>query len=256
MVRLALALTAAALAASGAASASSRPFPRFAEQGCARADFPVGPRTIRAELCRATVDAAAGRAVLVLHGCGGFSTFDRRLATELPRAGISTLYVDFFGLTPPPGSKGFCAGADRPPASRLRLFTIWEDVVDAAASALSRTDGVRRVGVVGWSLGGGLAVRAAADRPRLFQAVVGFSTGARRLDPVGLVALPPMLLLSGGRTDAVPLAATRALFRAARAAGVATELYVYPNGSHEWPGRQGAVGIARATRFLRVHLGP
>jgi dienelactone hydrolase len=254
MLRLALALT-AVLVAAGAAAGATRLFPRFAQAGCARADFPVGARTVRAELCRARVDASAGRGVLVLHGCGGFSTFDHHLATELPRRGISTLYVDFFGLTPPPGNKGFCSGGARPRSSFRGTFATWEDVVDSAAAALARTPGIRRVGVVGWSLGGGLALRAVLGRPDLFKALVGFSTGAHGADPLSLAGLPPTLLLSGGRTDAVPLAETRALYRTMLAADVAAELYVYPHGSHDWPGRQGALGIARAASFLRAHLG-
>src|SRR5262249_21346697 len=74
--------------------------------GCSRDDFRSRGSSVRAELCRA--NGASSRAVVVLHGCGGFSTFDHRLATELPRLGISTLDVDYFELTPPPGRKGFC----------------------------------------------------------------------------------------------------------------------------------------------------
>src|SRR4051794_4517750 len=136
VVRLALALT-AVLVATGAAAAATRPFPRFAPAGCARADFRVGGRPVRAELCRARVEASAGRGAVVLHGCGGFSTFDHRLATELPRRGISTLYVDFFGLTPPPGGNGFCSGGARPRSSFGETFSVWEDVVDTAAAALA-----------------------------------------------------------------------------------------------------------------------
>jgi hypothetical protein len=36
---------------------------------------------------------------------------------------------------------------------------------------------------------------------------------------------------------------------------VRTALFIYPNGSHNWPGRQGTEGIARAAAFLRSSLG-
>ena len=32
-------------------------------------------------------------------------------------------------------------------------------------------------------------------------------------------------------------------------------LYVYGNGSHTWPGKQGTAGIAKAAAFLRARLG-
>ena len=121
---LALGLLAATLVApaSHAAAHVLRPFPRFTEANCSRADFASGGGTVRAELCRSTSAASAGRAVVVLHGCGGFSTFDHRLATVLPADGISTLYVDYFGLTPPPSDKGFCGGLAR--ASRAEPHSI------------------------------------------------------------------------------------------------------------------------------------
>src|SRR6478736_3034124 len=83
----------AALLALGvaAAAAAASTFPRFSAASCTRDDFAVKGGNVRAELCR--TGFPGGRAVVVLHGCGGFSTFDHRLATELPAYGISTLYV-------------------------------------------------------------------------------------------------------------------------------------------------------------------
>jgi dienelactone hydrolase len=115
-VRLVLAAAGALILASTAAGGG---FPRFGS-GCARHDFRSGGQTVRAELCRA--DRDSGAAVVVLHGCGGFSTFDRRIVTTLPRLGISTYDIDFFGPTPPPGKKGFCEGAGFDGADP---FTAW-----------------------------------------------------------------------------------------------------------------------------------
>ena len=236
----------AAILASPAAGGG---FPRFGA-GCARDDFASGGTTVRAEFCRAR--GGSGAAVVVLHGCGGFSTLDHRIVTTLPGYGISTLDVDYFGPTPPPGTKGFCNAFGRVG----NAFSTWVAVTRDAAAALHRTPGVRRVGVVGWSLGGGVALQAAAGPPasRPFAAVAGFSTGsfgAAVLAP----ELPPTILLSGGRTDAIPLAETLPLYRALRAAHVPSELYVHPRGSHNWPGRQGAMGIEHAAAFLHRYLG-
>jgi dienelactone hydrolase len=245
-VRLVLAVAGAAILASPAAGGG---FPRFGS-GCARDDFASGGVTVRAEFCRARHEN--GAAVVVLHGCGGFSTFDHRIVTTLPRYAISTLDVDYLGSTPPPGTKGFCNAYSRVGDA----FSTWVAVTRDAARALRRAPGVRRVGVVGWSLGGAVALQAAAGPPasRPFAAVAGFSTGsfgASVLAP----ELPPTILLPGGRTDAIPLAETLPLYRALRAARVPTELYVYPHGSHNWPGRQGTLGIARAAAFLHRYLG-
>jgi dienelactone hydrolase len=175
--------------------------------------------------------------------------------------GIATLYIDFFAPTPPPGDRGFCnAQSTRSEGSQQDVFDRWQRVVLDAAAALRRTSGInpRRVGVVGWSLGGGLAVATAAAAEQAgssenpFAAVVAFSAGLGRSRQQPL-RLPPLLLLSGGNTDAVPLATTEALYKSARASGDHVELFVYPDGVHDWRGRQGRVGIRKAAQFLRAN---
>lgn len=239
----------AAVCASAFWAAQASSFPRYGA-GCSRADFASGGSTVRAELCRS--NSAGGRAVVVLHGCGGFSTFDHRLVSELPRYGISTLAVDFFGPTPPPGTRGFCGGG----GAGGDPFPVWVRVAKAAAAALRATKGVDSagVGVVGWSLGGAVAI-AAAHGPkghRPFAAVAGFSTGGDRAS--GKLELPPTILLSGGTSDAIPLAETMPLYRALQAAHIPSALYVYPHGSHDWPRAQGTLGIQHAAAFLRRYL--
>jgi dienelactone hydrolase len=239
----AAAVLALTLALSVAPAAFGGGFPRFGA-GCSRADFGSSSSSVRAELCRGTGPVRA--AVVVLHGCGGFGTFDHRLVTELPAYGIATLDIDYFALTPPPGTRGFCGEH----GAAEGAFGTWVSVTRDAAAKLRAATGLRRVGVVGWSLGGGVAIAAA---PRGFGAVAGFSTGAFG---AGATArrLPPTILLSGGSTDAIPLAETRPLYDALQRARVPSELYVYPHGSHGWPGQQGALGIARAAAFLRRYL--
>jgi carboxymethylenebutenolidase len=230
-----------------ASTASGGGFPHFGA-GCSRDNLSVSGRTVRAELCRASPSSA--RAVVVLHGCGGFSTFDHRIVTSLPKDGISTLDVDYFGLTPPPGTKGFCDAR----GTIGGVFPLWIETVAAAAAKLRATPGISRrgVGIVGWSLGGGVAV-AAAEQLHAFDALAGFSTGAFGAEN-GAADLPPTILLSGGRRDAIPLAETLPLYHALRRAHVPTSIYVYPHGSHNWPGAQGTAGIAHAAAFLKRYL--
>jgi dienelactone hydrolase len=230
------------------ATAAAGGFPRFGA-GCTRDDFPSGGSTVRAELCRS--QSGGDMAVVVLHGCGGFSTFDHRIVVTLPRYGITTLDVDYFGPTPPPGRKGFCGAR----GAAGNAFPTWIRVALDAGAKLRATPGLRKIGIVGWSLGGAVAVAAAAtpSSPRSFDAIAGFSTGSFGAPDVAS-ALPPTILLSGGRTDAIPLAETLPLYNALRAAHLPTAIYVYPRGSHKWPGRQGALGIAHAAAFLRRYL--
>jgi dienelactone hydrolase len=185
--------------------------------------------------------------VIVLHGCGGFSTFDHRLAEELPRYGISTLYVDYFGPTPPPGNKGFCSVWTDP----RRLFSIWERVADEAAQSLRPH--FAHVGAVGWSLGAGVAIQTAED-DHAFGALAAFSALAYPPVLERAKELPPTIFLDGGSRDIVPPRNAHELYAAARADHVPAALYIYGKGTHEWPGAQGTAGIARAAAFLNRYL--
>ena len=239
-----LALVAGTLSvAAVTAHAAIRPFPHVA--GCVRADFPSSGTMIRAERCG---PAGGARAVVVLHGCGGFSTFDHRLTAELPRYGISTLYVDYFGPTPPSGSKGFCNVWTR----QANLFGTWERVAADAARSLRAQ--FSHVGAVGWSLGAGVTITSAEDL-HSFDALASFSGIAHRSVLAHAGRLPPSIFLDGGRRDIVPPQDARELFAAAKRAHVPTALYVFGNGTHTWPGGQGAAGIARAAAFLVRYLG-
>lgn len=234
-----------ALAAAAGTSGAARGFPVFGA-GCVRADFRSAGTTVRAERCG---PASGPRAVIVLHGCGGFGTFDHTLAVDLPRFGIATLDVDLFARTPPPGDKGFCEGFRGSPARDP--FPVWEQT--AADAARSLRAHFAHVGAVGWSLGAGVAIGAAEDL-QPFQAVAAFSAFAAP-DNLALAGrLPPSIFLDGGAHDIVPPANAKELYAAARKAHVPSAVFVYRDGSHGWPGAQGAAGRRRAAAFLNRYL--
>jgi dienelactone hydrolase len=224
-VRL-LVLVAAALASIGGSS-----FPHF-RAGCERADFRSDGSIVRAEFCGAPVSTGSA-VVVVLHGCGGFSTFDHQLATTLPQYGIATLDVDYFALTPPTSSRGFCLGGGDP----SEALPTWIRVVRDAGAMLGKRPGVRSVGVVGWSLGADLALAAATaspNEPPPFSAVAGFSADPPA--PAARQELPPAILLYAAHTDWALLPQAFQFVGSRHFADAPAQIYVYPDGKHDWPG--------------------
>jgi acetyl esterase/lipase len=67
-------------------------------------------------------------------------------------------------------------------------------------------------------------------------------------------ALPPTLVLSGGRGDAVPESEAIALYRALRGAGVPAVLHVYARGTHGWKGAQRVAAERWTLAFLQRYL--
>ncbi|HUJ91341.1 MAG TPA: hypothetical protein VLW05_01480, partial [Gaiellaceae bacterium] len=88
-----------------------------------------------------------------------------------------------------------------------------------------------------------------------FDAVAAFS--ALAFPPVldDAARLPPSIFLDGGKHDIVPPSNARALYAATQRAHVPSALFVYPDGTHDWPGRQGELGRRHAAKFLDRYLG-
>lgn len=206
---------------------------------------------MRAAFCR-DARSTDEPALIVLYGCGGYGGLDRRLAEEFPRAGYATLYVDYFGLTPPPDRRGFCS----PRSIAPRVLAIWQEVVLSAAAALRHARGVdaRRVGVLGWSMGADVALSVAAAGSRQLSVVVAYSPATFPPLAARASAFPPTLLLLSARGDVHALRGARAFVDALTAARVAAELFVYPAGSHYWQRRQGEEGFRHALAFLDRYL--
>lgn len=175
--------------------------------------------------------------VLVLHTLDGpgpnLEAFARRLTGE----GYITLTPDLFTLH------------DFGPDGRTDHPLILKDLDGALDYLASRVRVDRaRLGVVGFSFGGRLAVTLAAARPESVRAVVSYYAVTshvdlgRELSGRAARAVPltarvhairaPLLIHHGEADDNVPVAQARLLHRAMIAAGKSSALYTYPGADH------------------------
>lgn len=208
-------------------------------------------------------------AVLVLHTAAGPGPNVEAVARRLAAAGYVTLTPDLFGL------HDFGAGG------RVDHPLVLGDAA-AALAFLGRHPRVEggRVGVVGFSFGGRVAVLLAAGSPDRLRAVVvyyavtdfrklGRPLAGRMARAESLAARVPALrapvqIHHGAADSQVPVDQGRMLHAALQAAGRAGELHVYPGADHLFDFRLGpdarfhpeAAGLAwdRTLGFLDRHL--
>jgi carboxymethylenebutenolidase len=194
---------------------------------------------------------APGRypAVVVLHGSGGMLVGGpafRTLARELARRGFVAHVVHYFDLT------GTYL-ADRP--TMTARFPEWLLAVADSVTNLAKQPNVdpTRIGVAGYSLGGYLAVALAMFDPRV-SAVVDYFGGLP--DPLrgDVKSLPPLLILHGDADTIVPVAEAKTLETVCRARNIPFEVRIYAGQGHFFTGDDSRDAMARAFRFLDIHV--
>jgi carboxymethylenebutenolidase len=186
---------------------------------------------------------AARPAVLVLHGAGGLDVGPQayaRQAVALAEVGIDAYLVRYFGR------------GDR----SCGCWEVWAETVAAVMTAiLRRPEASGRVGLLGFSLGGAVAVTGARD-PRIAALVVfyGFVPNRQR---ARIDRLPPLLVLHGDADDDVPLSSGQDIVALARQLGGRAELVVYRGVGHRtstWGEAAATDAINRTVAFLRAEL--
>lgn len=205
--------------------------------------------------------------LLVLHGTDGPSPSMEAFARHLASEGFVTLTPDFFALHE--------FGAD----GRVDHPLILGDLAGALAylKNLPRVDATR-VGVVGFSFGGRLAVLAAALHPEIRAAVNYYGVASyqelakhrevagRALHSIPLTgrvgAIRAAVLIQHGEVDRTsPVEQGRLLHAALARAGKRSFLYTYPGADHvfNFPGSRHHAEAARRSwertlAFFREHL--
>jgi dienelactone hydrolase len=184
-------------------------------------------------------------AVVFLHGCGGLfsrttgliESRERAWASDLNRRGYAVLMVDSFG---PRNHGEMCSqsGFDR------ELYLKRPRDAYAALLYLQTQPYVRsdRIGVLGWSEGGGAilyAIRAqslgrTAELPQgdFRAAVVFYPASCSERRQQGWTSTVPLLALLGAEDVWTPAAPCKELLGAAAAHGSRVEMQVYPGAYH------------------------
>lgn len=213
--------------------------------GLAGSDGPVEPDDA------GPAAGATGPGVVVVHDWYGPLPHIADFADELAMAGFDVEVVDVYdGVTTlDPGRAEVLAEALDGPAAREAI---------AEAAERLRAAGARRVGAVGFSLGGSLVLRVARDGA--FDAVVAYYA-SRDPEEAADITCPVQLHLAQD-DDLESADDVEAFVAALRAAGTPVDTFTYPGTEHSFANgdvapadpRAAEVALARTIGFLHVRL--
>jgi dienelactone hydrolase len=182
-------------------------------------------------------------AVVVLHGCDGFSSASAAIADDLKSLGYVALTVDSLG---PRDSTGECG----------RFFVGQEIDAYAALAHLSQLPFVdpNRVAVLGNSMGGYsalLAVQRGAFEKRFdrkFRAAIAYYPSCHGFSAIMTV---PTMILIGDADDWTPAEACRKMVARSNGDGPRIDLVVYPGAYHGFDFPQLQPGISFLGHWLQ-----
>lgn len=192
--------------------------------------------------------AAAGKypAILALHGSGGIrESWSEQPSKLMAGQGFSVFVIHYFERT---GTER----ADQP--TTLRYFPDWMKTIGDAITFAAGNPSVdaNRIGLLGFSLGGYLALSVASVDPRV-KAVVEFF-GGMPAELQGFTRMPPVLILHGEEDRMVPVTEATNLQQLLERAGTPYEIKLYPGAGHGFSGMQFLDAGQRAVKFLKKYL--
>ena len=188
--------------------------------------LPSGSETISGYL--AAPDGPGKKpAVLVIHEWWGLNDFAKGKADGFAKQGYVALAVDLYrGKVTTESDTAHQLMRGMPNDRALR------DMKAAVAFLRARPDvDATKVGVVGWCLGGGLALDLAVAEPTLAGAVIYY--GHLMTDPATIAALKvPLLGNFGGKDEGIPVKDVEVFAEAAKKAGKSVDFKIYPDAGH------------------------
>ena len=222
-------------------------------------EVPTTGGTVAVEVDRAT-SAGAHPAVIILHGReqldAGTLPFFRRYAAALAAAGMDAYIPSYytqadFEVMSSPDRR-------RRVAYFARHVESWARYVGEVADfALNNPHSAGRVGLLGFSNGGFLAV-AVADLDPKISALVVFYGGIPDFLLGKITRLPPLLELHGKADQTIIVSRGTKIVDAAHALGVAAEQIVYPGVGHSFDQDAGSASakdaMQRTLAFLKQRL--
>jgi carboxymethylenebutenolidase len=213
----------------------------------------------------AASEQAGGAAVIIYPDVRGLHNFYKELALRFAEVGIPAVAFDYFGRTAGLTSRdeGF---EFWPHVQQMTLDTFEQDVRAAVEFARGSFGAETRLFVVGFCMGGGLALMTGAVASLGFSGLIPFYAGLTRdmgrgtaIEAASKITAP-VLGIFGGADEGIPVSAVEELDRQLDAAGVEHSIQIYPGAPHSFFDRRAeqyaeasADAWQRALEFIRTH---
>ncbi len=179
--------------------------------------------------------------VMLLHGCAptnfGVGEF-QRMCVGLARRGFYAMFIEYYGPSGAPNCSDLAMipNISLAPDAEIPDQTWMHELLSAGNSLVQEPKADRtRIGLVGFSFGGTLAVITAALSPNLISAIVdyyGFSNGKVEAAVAQASDFPPTLILQGDADSRAHVADSIHLHNVIAKHQPTTELRVYPQVGH------------------------
>lgn len=166
-------------------------------------------------------------AIILIHEWWGLNDWVKQQAAKYAGKGYVALAVDLYrGQTGATPEEAHILMRGLPDDRGLR------DLEAAFAYLASRTDvEAKKIGSIGWCMGGGWSLKLAIDQPKLAAFVVNY--GALPTDPAIIAKIQaPMLGNFGADDKGIPPESVHAFESAMKAAGKTADLKVYEGAGH------------------------
>jgi carboxymethylenebutenolidase len=234
------------------------PIPAFADAGTA-VSYKSGSETVTAILY---LPQGSGPfpALVVVHEYWGLNDWVKQQAAKLAGEGYAALAIDLYR-----GKVGTTPDEAHELMRGLAPDRVSRDLKAAFDYLASRRDvDPKRIGDIGWCMGGGYALDLAIAEPRLAAAVINY--GHLMTDAASIQSIrAPVLGIFGGQDRGIPVEDVRNFERLMKAAGKPVEIVVYPDAGHGFQNPNNKQGYRAAdaaeawrqiTAFLRRYLLP
>ncbi len=171
-------------------------------------------------------DSAPHPAIVVIQEWWGLAPHIKDVAERFARERFIALAPDLYHgqvATEPDEARKIAMAMDRARAAQE---------IAAAATYLQTVDKVapKKIGVIGWCMGGGLALSAASESADIGATIAFYGRPLDARDAAKLRA--PVLGLYGALDASIPTDAVRAFKKALERNGIPHEIHTYPNAGH------------------------